>query len=229
MKKSLLAILMIGAAATASAQAFSDYFTVSYHGQVINDGDKIYVTDREDDGEMGVSYESHINVVNKQDVPVACAAVFNYNQPAKSVVEADPATWGYASMCFSGAAQVNGSSSQSCLAPGALNAGQGTVWVPQAGKDTFQWEPHLDLAAADAVSTYTMTIVYMGDDPDALEEGEGMTFYITYCETEPSAVETIAAENAEAKYYDLQGRAVKAPGKGLYIRLANGKAQKVIL
>lgn len=230
MKKSLLAILMLGAATAASAQSFSDYFTVSYHDKEIKDGETIYVTDRIDLGDMMYLYEADINVANKQDVPVACAGVFNYYQPARSVVVADADFWGYPALCYMGAAQIGNFGTQGCLPPGALDVAHATLWVPKAGTDTFKWQPHLEGAAADAVSTYTLTLVQMnGEDPDSLEDGESMTIYICYSEKDLSAVETIAVDNADVKYYDLQGRAVKAPQKGLYIRLSNGKAQKVIL
>lgn len=44
-----------------------------------------------------------------------------------------------------------------------------------------------------------------------------------------TAVDEIAATDSEAIYYTLQGVKVKNPDKGLYIKVQNGKASKVIL
>lgn len=43
-----------------------------------------------------------------------------------------------------------------------------------------------------------------------------------------TGIETIDAEAADAVYYNLQGVRVDNPVKGLYIRVANGKSQKVM-
>ena len=51
----------------------------------------------------------------------------------------------------------------------------------------------------------------------------------------PTAIEDIDVENAEAieeegdaRYFNLQGLEVKNPGEGIYIRVANGKATKIL-
>ncbi len=237
-------MLMLGTAAAASAQSFSDYFTLSYHGTELKDGDTVYITERVDEGDdLGFSYISHINVANKTDMVLPCRAVFQYYQPAINDVRNDPDYWGTPSMCFSGAVAVNGSAQNSCLMSGNLDAGAGTVWVPAKDKGQFSWEPHLDFANAKAVSTYKLVIAPLIGEGDLveqiesgelslsdLEEGTPVTLNICYCETDPSGVETIDAdENAEVKYYDLQGNKVVAPVKGLYIRVAGDKATKVIL
>ena len=237
-------MLMLGTAVAASAQSFSDYFTLSYHGTELKDGDTVYVTERIDEGDgLGFSYISHINVTNKTDLILPCRAVFQYFEPSMTDVKGNPDFWGTPSMCFSGAVAIAGSAQNSCLIGGQLDAGSGTVWVPAQGKGDFQWEPHLDFANGTAVSTYKLVIApLIGEGNLAelidsgelslsdLEEGTPVTLNICYCETDPSGVETIDAdENAEIKYYDLQGNKVVAPVKGLYIRVAGDKATKVIL
>lgn len=248
MKKSLLALLLLGAASAVSAQTLTDYFTVSYHGEEIKEGDIVYITERFDEGvdeeedpethetvlkHLGFSYISHISMVNKTDKPMACSAVFLYDNPTKDEINANPDFWGSPSMCFSGATSVNGSAQNSCLNAGPMNAGAGTVWVPAKGKDTFSWEPHLDFAAGDAVSTYTMVIEPLIGDSEIISElevGEPLTFKICYCAEKPNGVESVIIDNNQAPvYYDLQGKRVANPSKGLYIRVANGKALKVIL
>lgn len=51
----------------------------------------------------------------------------------------------------------------------------------------------------------------------------------TYDVDVQSGIVGIEAEDGEAVYYNLQGVRVENPVKGLYIRVANGKSQKVIL
>ncbi|MDE5773086.1 MAG: hypothetical protein K2H86_01335, partial [Muribaculaceae bacterium] len=221
MKKSLLALLMLGAASAASAQALTDYFTVSYHGEEIKDGDIVYITERFDEGEgVGFSYISHISMVNKTDKPMACSAAFLYDNPTKEETLTNSAYWGSPSMCFSGAVSINGSAQNSCLAPGAMNAGAGTVWVPAKGNDNFSWEPHLDYASADAVSTYIMVIEPLIGDSEIISElevGEPLTFKICYCAEKPNGVESVIVDNNQTPvYYDLQGNRVANPEKGLY-------------
>lgn len=237
-------MLLLGTAAAASAQSFSDYFTLSYHGTELKDGDTVYITERFDEGDdLGFSYISHINVTNKTEYILPCRAVFQYFEPSMNEVKGDPDFWGTPSMCFSGAVAIAGSAQNSCLIGGALDAGAGTVWVPANGNGEFSWEPHLDFANGTAVSTYKLVIAPLIGEGDLaqqvtdgelsvsdLEEGTPITLSICYCETDPSTVETIDAEvNVEVKYYDLQGNKVAAPAKGLYIRVAGDKATKVIL
>lgn len=51
------------------------------------------------------------------------------------------------------------------------------------------------------------------------------TVYVDF----PTGVDTIDAEEGEAEYYTLQGVRVANPEKGIYVRVANGKAAKVVL
>lgn len=51
------------------------------------------------------------------------------------------------------------------------------------------------------------------------------TVYVDF----PTGVDTIEAEEGEAEYYTLQGVRVANPEKGIYVRVANGKAAKVVL
>lgn len=44
-----------------------------------------------------------------------------------------------------------------------------------------------------------------------------------------AAVDTIGVENGEAVYYNLQGVKVANPDKGIYVKVVNGKATKVVL
>lgn len=52
---------------------------------------------------------------------------------------------------------------------------------------------------------------------------------VTYAIDLLSGIAGIETEAGEAVYYNLQGVRVENPVKGLYIRVANGKSQKVIM
>ncbi|MDE5552281.1 MAG: hypothetical protein K2I91_03675 [Muribaculaceae bacterium] len=166
----------------ADSGLFTDYFVASYNGQELNDGDHVIINNYIDEGYgLGVSYISHINFVNKTNTPVACKGVFEYYNPPMESVKSNPDLWGTPSMCFSGASSIFGGAVNSCLVAGRNDAGRGTVWIPENGKDTFSFEPHLDFASPEAVSTYKLILTPMlGDDPETLKEGEPFTLYITY-------------------------------------------------
>lgn len=59
---------------------------------------------------------------------------------------------------------------------------------------------------------------------------EGATFTYTLSTTAvPTAVESIETEDTKAEYYTLQGLKVANPEKGIFIKVLNGKAMKVIM
>ncbi len=47
--------------------------------------------------------------------------------------------------------------------------------------------------------------------------------------SDPTAVETVSDETEAPVYYTIDGAKVTEPAKGLYIRLQNGKATKVLV
>lgn len=61
--------------------------------------------------------------------------------------------------------------------------------------------------------------------------GSTVYFYlapIAYAESQGSAVGSLDVDNGAISYFDLQGKEVKNPQKGMYIKIANGKASKII-
>lgn len=56
---------------------------------------------------------------------------------------------------------------------------------------------------------------------------DGLTFQITLSKTD--GVAGVAAEDGDAVYFDLQGRKVANPERGIYVKVAAGKASKVVL
>lgn len=59
---------------------------------------------------------------------------------------------------------------------------------------------------------------------------ESFNFLVSKATTTPTAVDSVeAVEEGEAVYYNLQGVKVENPQHGIYVKVVNGKAQKVVL
>lgn len=69
------------------------------------------------------------------------------------------------------------------------------------------------------------SVTYYSEDNATGAKSEPVTYAIDLL----SGIAGIEAEAGEAVYYNLQGVRVENPVKGLYIRVANGKSQKVIM
>lgn len=69
------------------------------------------------------------------------------------------------------------------------------------------------------------SVTYYAEDNATGAKSEPVTYAIDLL----SGIAGIEAEAGEAVYYNLQGVRVENPVKGLYIRVANGKSQKVIM
>lgn len=68
------------------------------------------------------------------------------------------------------------------------------------------------------------------EDIGVLDPFGFLTYYVTTAEFGDSGVDGVAADGIEAApvYYDLQGRRVSHPDRGLYIKVTGNKAEKVI-
>lgn len=108
------------------------------------------------------------------------------------------------------------------LAP--VTASEGVIAEQALGDTTVEW--------SGKTNEVTFTVGANADFGTNGSEKEGYlcftAFDITY--DIDSAVETIEANKGEATYYDLSGRQVKGQlVNGLYIRVLNGKATKVLV
>ncbi len=96
-----------------------------------------------------------------------------------------------------------------------LTAPDGTdVAIPTTYQD-LEWLVPADLAAPTDIQIYNTNGCHV--------------YYITVGDGGDSALDNIAADNAPAVYYNLQGVRVDNPAKGLYIRCQGNKVTKVIL
>lgn len=238
MKKSLLGLALLIPAFGMNAQSFTEFFKVTYNGEEYTNGDIIHVLPDENPliapEEGKVSYGPHIHLINLEEEPREVNGSLVYVTPSKAEAEENEALYGYASLCFSGGLQQDlVTSAQNCLPPttGGIDAGAGNVIVPAAGKDTFQWEVHLEDADPDAISSMDLQLVAKeGYGNYAEEVSDIFTLHLIFSSKENAAVEEIGIDaNAPAEYYDLQGRRVINPAKGLYIIRQGGRTQKRII
>lgn len=82
---------------------------------------------------------------------------------------------------------------------------------------------------ADGTYTVTLEVILVDDVDNESPEGSS-TFIVKVGDGGSTAVENVKADpEAIVKYYDLSGRQVRNLSHGVYIRLTNGKAEKVML
>lgn len=83
-------------------------------------------------------------------------------------------------------------------------------------------------ASLDINTKGTLYIKYSSDDQEPTDqEPTSFDFIVTY--STPTGVETIVVGEGETIYFDLSGRRVVNPDKGIFIKLEAGKVSKVIL
>lgn len=101
---------------------------------------------------------------------------------------------------------------------GAVNYGSGNLQI------------ELDTLGLDEVMTKG------GNDMAMLEDFEGRIIFVidansavaTFISYNESGVESLVGENGPATYYNLQGQKVANPERGIYIKVVDGKAVKVV-
>lgn len=246
MKKFLLSIAILGTSFCANAEdnlrEFSDCFTVTYNGQELKDGDEVVCTNYQDLSDIvapnTIKYDCDIEIENQDLMPAYIRGVLGYNKPtyrewnaATYVWEGEVLhEWGEPQLCFS-------TFSDGITVPGGclpsvdkINCGQGNGRVPASGVGKFIWNLHLDRALKDRESRYSLSLTAVtGEDAAATPVSKSIKIFINYRMTPDSGVDEIEAAEGEGVWYDLQGRRVDNPSKGLYIYKTAGKAVKRIV
>lgn len=87
---------------------------------------------------------------------------------------------------------------------------------------TLNFRNNYSVASVDA-GTYNVTFWVN------LYNGEPSLYVISYEKSTTSGIDDIAADSADAVYYNLQGVKVANPENGLYIRVAGGQVSKVLV
>lgn len=238
MKKTLLLGALLAAAAMPASADYSEYFTLSYHGEEIANGGTVVIRDYSEDN---VAFEGHIQVTNKkaEAQKVSGAMLFTGN-PSSADVSADMMKWGTPAFCYS----YTGEGLGTCLGGvPPISAGSGIVDLPAPGNDLL-WEIHIYMAPKDLVCEYDLEMypTVREDDPDGEftdpETGDNYNIieltdskFLCHLKFDANAaVEDVELdENAPAEYYTLQGVRVENPEKGIYIVRRGAKVEKVAI
>lgn len=223
MKKLLLiSALALCGVASASAQNFSDIYTVKYKGQKVENGATIVVTPAEVVGDA-CDYAAEIFVENVREDASQMYGMLLYEDPTFNQATAEPEKYGMLSLCYSGL-------EYNCLPGGLTNAGQGEVAVPgTASGKTFNWDVHLYGASKDVTSISRLRMSALEGDEAAEEFDLNFALYIKFT-AEDTAVDAVEFdENLPIEYYDLAGRRVANPEKGIYILKQGNKTSKKVV
>lgn len=229
MKKSLLFCALAACAFTASA---NDYFTVKYEGKEIESGATIEGT--AGDPLYGkLIYSADIEVVSKINEPrFAMGNVYYTGKPTMDEAKSDMATWGSLQVCFANGG-VNGDENN-CTAlfdPVGENwATGGTSIIPSSSFDKFEWQIHGTMISADVASEYQFIFyIYDGADEQSKQIEDSKFVVNIIFDKNKTGVEAIEGVEAEAQYFDLQGRRVAAPEKGIYLVKRGNKVAKEVI
>jgi hypothetical protein len=108
-----------------------------------------------------------------------------------------------------------------------------TVTVDAEGTETYTgYVEGMELLGGELVADVTLngTIDALGEvnmNIDVL--WEGMPIICTFTTKMATSVEDLVVEDTVVEYYNLQGLKVANPSNGVFIRVANGKATKVLV
>lgn len=214
MKKTLLFSLLALGTLSAGAADFTDLFEVTYDGRPLANGSTIYMPGPFEDR---VETEITVRPITLPEVETSrmFASLASTGNPTAEQIM-DDLSWGIPSLCY--VSDCGGS----CFMASFTNPnifGEGYAYYD----GYITWQIHLDDCTTDKPSRYKLELT--GYDEDNQETDDLFTCYIEYDPSGTNAIEGIAADSASADYFDLQGRRIASPTKGIYI--SNGK--KIIL
>lgn len=195
--------LCLGLFAALAIQAQSDFPLqfVDKNGNEVTDGTTLNITEAEDDGFGGIIMPSGLSVKNTSSDEVQCGGAFIISSMSNGTFQS----------CFpTNCMQASQVGDVYTTQDGALGAGQvksmETEWLPTAeGTCTVAYQ----------LVTYKKNVITQKWTVD--KYGPTITLKFTYSTSGISAVKSCRP----VTYYDLMGRRVARPVKGLYI--VNGK------
>lgn len=239
MKKSLLAILFASLSFGAFAQDdeymdFNDMFTITYDGDEVTASTPVLATHIIENSDGTLNYSMDLDVENHDIDPSGLRAVLSPYNPDGKTYLANKDFWGEVQLCYM--SKAAGATSGNCLSgninhPIAPNFGAGNLIVPVSnGSNEFKLQIHVNNAAAEADASYLLKLQGIYDDA-------GTIYYLTnpvslilnFKSVSLNIDETLISSPQEGEYYDLQGRRIKNPSKGIYIYRTSDKAIKRII
>lgn len=219
MKKLLLSSALAALCLSAGAQDFSDLYEVSYNGKAVANGGTINVTTPHEDSDYLINIDVKPLTTPEDDdySRKLFGAMMVTTQPTVAQLEAEEG-WGSPSICYVSDKGGN------CLNPSFTNpkiVGEGFPTF----EEWLQWQIHVYEYTVTDYSRYLIQMTPFDSDGNELDD-----VFRCYINIDPTGagVDDIAAENAEAVYYDLTGRKVANPQKGIFIRIQGNKAVKVV-
>lgn len=213
MKKFYMTLLALVATLSASAANF----TLTANGVAVNDGDRINLTQSWEENDLLGYFEASPKLVLKANVAgTAYVYVQNLKNNSKFTASGDAANIEVTSCAFGGCspAMVGGPEIQK---DGVVTAGT-TVDL----ETEFRFTPSNDTLSPDDITFDSEFVV------ECELAGETLKVYC-YLDGTTAGVDGIATdENSQVVYYDLQGRRVASPDKGIYLMRQGSKTTKVI-
>lgn len=239
MKKLLLSIALCGLASSAFAQEglmdFNECFGLSYEGQEVVNGATLKATDFVDVsdlyGDGTVTYSLDIKVENLDITSQYMRGVLKAYKPSMKEYLSDRYFWGDPQLCYS--VQTSEGPTGNCLSGDPNNTfnpsfGFGNCKIPVNAE--FEWQIHVTGCEIASNGVYLLTL--QGVEVESPEDTNNYTPVTTPVEiyldfsAASNGVTEIATDDIEGVYYDLQGRRVNNPSKGLYIYKTADKAVK---
>ena len=200
--------LCIGLMATMALHAQSD-FPIQFadkDGNIIADGSTLNITDYEEDEFIGTLMSSGLYVKNTTDGEVQCAGSFVINTMSNGSFQSC-----FPENCMQAPGIGNYTTQSGALEAGALK-GMQTEWLPKApGSCSVKYQ----------LVTYKLNSITKQWSQDKF--GPTVTLNFTYSTT---GLKT-PAEVQSVTYYDIQGRPVSQPTRGIFIQkttLADGSS-----
>lgn len=170
------------------------------NGNVITDGTTLNITEAEDDGFGEILMPSGLYVKNTSNEEVQCAGSFEIKLMSNGAFQSC-----FPSNCMQASNVGSYTTQNGAIGAGDLKTMQ-TEWLPTAeGTCTVTYQ----------LLTYKKNVITQKWNID--QYGPTVTLNFAYSTSGINAVKT----NRSVTYYDLQGRRVVRPTKGLYI--VNGK------
>lgn len=217
MKKLLLFSAVAGMAFSAGAQQFSELYKVTANNKTVEYGETLYFSDHDD----LMTYDAKITVTPLDGETREMRATFS-GTGAPSVSEITSGEWGNIAFCFE-----TSEGGGNCLNGSTINKnilGQGTVSVP--GDGYLTWDIHNYFYTREDKSTYKLQMFPIVDGQEIDDFFECLVVY----DPSGAGVATVEIdENLPVEYFDMAGRKVLNPSKGIYLLRQNGKTVKRVI
>lgn len=224
MKKLLLLSALAVSAMSVNAEGFGDYYKLLYEGQELTNDQEIVVKNAEYDAEwQEYSYECVIQIVNMKDEAgkmfggMYFTGTPTYDEVIEGMMQ-DPWTWGMPQIC-----------GEQCFGMTKDYVGEGSYDIlPSSAGLEQTWQIHIQsIATDDKISKYDLFFAACDENGERIEDAD-ISLRLVFGD-DGSGVESISVADEAPVFYDLQGRMVANPEKGIYIVKRGAKVAKELV